>query len=173
MDTNYFDHFDLPVNFIVDEALLRKKYLAYSKEHHPDFAAGNDAGYEQALLKTSFNNQAYKILSDSFESIRYTLEIIGSPVSTEDKLPPAFLMEMMEWNERIMEAGMNEEEASLTSLAAEFHELETSFDEKLNALLKQYDTTDDKALLQDIKKSYLQRKYLLRLRDSINKFARL
>ena len=173
MEANYFDHFDIPVSFTPDEADLRKKYLAFSKQHHPDFSAGDDAKYEQALLKTSLNNQAYKTLSDSFERIRYTLEILGETVSHDDKLPPDFLMEMMDWNERIMEVGMGEEPDRLVVLTKDFETLESSFDESLNKTLKAFESSGDKALLQEIKKSYLQRKYLLRLRDSINKFARL
>ena len=173
METNYFNHFGIPISFLPDEAELRKKYLAFSKAHHPDFSAGNDAEYEQALLKTSLNNQAYKTLSDSFERIRYTLEMLGETVSQEDKLPPEFLMEMMDWNERIMDVGMGEEEGQLANLAKDFETLETTFDASLNESLQAYESTKDKTLLQQIKKSYLQRKYLLRLRDSINKFARL
>ena len=173
MDNNYFDHFGLPVSFVVDTELLRKKYLQFSKQNHPDFAAGNDAAYEQALMQTSLNNQAYKTLSSTSERIPYVLDLLGTPVSKEDKLPPMFLMEMMEWNERIMDAGMSDDKASLATATDEFEVLENAYEEKLGTLLDQYESEKDAALLQKIKESYLQRKYLLRLRESINKFARL
>ncbi|MFT5724195.1 MAG: molecular chaperone HscB [Bacteroidia bacterium] len=173
MESNYFEHFDLPVSFLPDLEVLRKKYLDFSKQHHPDYAAGDDQAYEQALMKTSFNNQAYKTLSEEFERVRYTLELLEQPIAQDDKLPPAFLMEMMDWNERIMEAGMEEDSNKLGEIAAEFNVLETQFENQMHEGLKSFETTTDRRFLDDIKKSYLERKYLLRLRDSINKFARL
>jgi molecular chaperone HscB len=173
LNKNFFDHFGLPIGFLPDAKELRSKYLAFSKANHPDYAAGDDAAYEQALIQTSLNNQAYKTLSDDFERIRYTLELLGEPIVQEDKLPPMFLMDMMEWNERIMEAGMNDNKVVLDTLTKEFDTLESTFDVGMQELLSAYEKSQDKADLKEIKNSYLQRKYLLRLRESINKFARL
>ncbi len=173
MEQNYFDHFDLPVQFQLDLESVRKKYLVISRQNHPDFAAGEDEAYEQALMATSFNNQAYNVLSNNYERIKYVLELLGSPISTDDKLPPTFLMEMMDWNERIMEAGMTDDSTTLSTLSVEFDALEKSFDAELNEKLAAFDSSKNQELLEEIKKSYLERKYLLRLRDSIDKFARL
>lgn len=173
MDRNFFEHFGIPVSFLPDQSELRKKYLAFSRQHHPDFSAGDDQAYESALLQTSLNNQAYKTLSEPLELIKYTLEVLGEPVSQDDKLPPDFLMDMMEWNEKIMEAGMEDDSAALQGITKEFEALESQFDQEMKSVLQSYENTGNQALLSEIKKSYLQRKYLLRLRESINKFARL
>ena len=173
LEANYFDHFGIPVSFIVDAEKLRKQYLQFSKQNHPDFAAGDDAAYEQALLQTSLNNQAYKTLSSVSERIPYVLDILGQPVSKEDKLPPMFLMDMMEWNERIMDVGMSDDKSALSQVTTDFEKLEEEFEIKLNGLLEAFESSNTESLLQEIKESYLQRKYLLRIRDSINKFARL
>lgn len=173
MDTNYFEHFDLPVSFQPNLEELRKRYLKISKENHPDFAIGQDDAYEAALLATSLNNQAYKVINDEFERIRYVLELKGLPVRQEDKLPPDFLMEMMEWNEEIMDAGMEEDAVKLKDISTRFESLEKSFLDRLNQAVSAYELSNDEALLTEIKETYLQRKYLLRLRDSIDKFARL
>ena len=138
-----------------------------------DFAAGDDAAYEQALMQTSINNQAYKTLSESSERIPYVLGLLGHSVSHDDKLPPTFLMEMMEWNERIMDVGMSDDKDGLNQVTADFEKLEAEFETQLEALLSGYEPSKEESLLQEIKESYLQRKYLLRIRDSINKFARL
>ncbi|MBO6517902.1 MAG: Fe-S protein assembly co-chaperone HscB [Bacteroidia bacterium] len=172
MSDNYFEHFGIEVGFQIDLEALRKKYLNISRNHHPDYAAGDDAAYEQALLMTSLNNQAYKTLSDFDERIKYVLEHLGHPISTDDKLDPEFLMEMMEWNERIMEAGMEEPE-QIQTLSNDFQGLEEGFQQRMEAAIKAFETKHDDAELGRIKEIYLQRKYLLRLRTSIDKFARL
>jgi molecular chaperone HscB len=173
LDSNYFEHFGIEVSFLPDLEALRRKYLNYSRENHPDYFAGDDEAYEKAMMNTSRNNQAYNTISNTFERIKYTLEILEEPVSSDDKLPPAFLMDMMEWNERIMEAGMSDNTKALEELTLEFVSVEDTFDLDLDKALSAFEKDKDRAFLTEIKKSYLERKYLLRLRDSINKFARL
>ncbi len=173
MEANYFDHFGITISFVVDAEKLRKQYLKFAKMNHPDFAAGDDAAYEQALMQTSINNQAYKTLSESSERIPYVLGLLGNSVSHDDKLPPTFLMEMMEWNERIMDVGMSDDKEGLNQVTADFEKLEAEFETQMEAFLSGYESSKEESLLQKIKESYLQRKYLLRIRDSINKFARL
>ncbi len=173
MSQNFFEHFSIEVRFLPNLEEVRKQYLKISKEHHPDFSAGNDQAYEQALIITSHNNQAYKALTDFDERIKYVLELLGDPISTDDKLEPSFLMEMMDWNERIMEVGMEENHTEIEKLSAKFLAIEEEFKGKLIDLIEQYDSTQQREKLASIKVIYLQRKYLLRLRNSIDKFARL
>jgi len=173
VDSNYFDHFGIAISFVVDTEKLRKQYLKFSKLNHPDFAAGDDQAYENALMQTSINNQAYKTLSETNQRIPYVLGLLGHSVGHEDKLPPAFLMDMMEWNERIMDVGMSDDKEDLNQVTEDFEKLEGEYETKLNGLLERYESSKETSLLQEIKESYLQRKYLLRIRDSINKFARL
>lgn len=172
-EANYFDHFGVEVSFLPDEQVLRKKYLQLSRDNHPDYSAGNDEKYEKALIATSLTNQAYKTLTDFDQRIKYVLELKGQPISTDDKLDPAFLMEMMEWNEEIMEVGMEEDGDKIKALSERFGGVENEYKQRLLDLIKEEETTQNPGGLGRIKEIYLQRKYLLRLRNSIDKFARL
>lgn len=173
MDKDYFEHFGIAVSFLPDEKEVRREYLRISKENHPDFNAGDDAAYEQALIVTSVNNQAYKTLTDMDLRVKYVLDLLGEPLSQDDKLDPMFLMEMMEWNEEIMEIGMSEDGEKVEAFSKRFSTVEEEFEDKLTTAIKDYEAGKDSALLARIKEIYLQRKYLLRLRESIDKFARL
>ena len=173
MDKNYFDHFGIEVSFLPDEKEIRKQYLRISKENHPDFNAGDDQAYEQALIVTSMNNQAYKTLNELDLRIKYVLDLMGTPLNQEDKLDPMFLMEMMEWNEEIMEIGMSDDVEKVQAFSERFSKIEKEFENRLMDAIKSYESGKDASVLAGVKEIYLQRKYLLRLRESIDKFARL
>ncbi len=71
-----------------------------------------------ALMQTSINNQAYKTLESesSDQRIPYVLGLLGHSVGHEDKLPSErSLMDMMEWNERIMDVGMSDDKDGFKS----------------------------------------------------------
>lgn len=173
MSANYFELFDLPVSFQPDKKLMRQAYLRLSREFHPDFHAEDSEAYNEALQKTSEINEAYKVLSDHFECIRYVLSLNGVTITSDDKLSPDFLMEMMEWNERFMEAQMGAEATEIEKLASDFGELEASFQDRLKQRIETFEASADKMVLEQIKESYLHQKYLLRLKDQVNKFAAL
>jgi len=173
MSANYFELFELPVSFRPDKKLLRRTYLKLSREFHPDFHAEDSEAYDEALQKTSEINEAYKTLTDHFECIRYVLSLNGESITSEDKLPPDFLMDMMDWNERFMEAQMGAEPAEIEKLTSDFAALENSFENRLNQRIEAFESKGDSASLNQIKESYLQQKYLLRLKEQLNKFAAL
>lgn len=69
-DKSYFELYDLPPTFKVDEALLKKKFYALSKEFHPDYYANESKEKQDEILELStLNNKAYKVLSDPLFSI--------------------------------------------------------------------------------------------------------
>jgi molecular chaperone HscB len=77
---------------------------------------------------------------------------------------------MMEINEAIMDAKM--EGASLPSQVFEgIAEQEKVLDSDLNKLMKSFDLTQNKILLTDIEEAWLKKKYILRIKDSLDTFA--
>ena len=54
---NYFEFFGIEPAFLVDEAGLRKQFLANSQAFHPDFhTLKTDAEQQEALRLSSLNN---------------------------------------------------------------------------------------------------------------------
>ena len=56
---NFFEFYDLPISFVVDEKVLKQRFLQKSKKHHHDIHNISSADEKEAVLKRStINNQA-------------------------------------------------------------------------------------------------------------------
>jgi molecular chaperone HscB len=170
---NYFEFYELPESFSIDEKALKNKFYQLSKKYHPDFYANEDDAKQQEILELStLNNKAYKVLSAPNKRIEYILQLHNLLADGDKhKLAPGFLMEMMEINETLMEI---EDEASFTSLKNQIGDMDTELSEELLANVKNYETdiqADKDKALDNIKDIYYRQKYLLRIKDSLNTFA--
>src|SRR6185436_7553683 len=98
---NYFEFYDTPVSFMVDEDAVKKKYLELSRKFHPDFFINQSSEKQQEVLEMStLNTRAFQTLSDFDKRMKYILELKNLIYEGERyELPPGFLMEMMEVNE--------------------------------------------------------------------------
>ena len=161
---NYFELFGLPVSLQVDKAALNKKYIALQKQFHPDFfTQSDDAEKTAALEKSSLVNKALKILKEPDETIQYVLQLKDLLAPNEKyELPPSFLMEMMELNEKMME----EDPATFR---LEVEALEKHLLEPVKEIIENYDDSSiarEKLLL--IKEYYFKKKYLHRILDRMD-----
>ena len=171
---NYFDFYDLPMSFRLDQKELKKRFYAKSKAYHPDFYVSESAEKQAEIMEMStLNNRAYKTLKDEYARMLYILQETGVyGKEGENKLPPEFLMEMMDINEGIMEL---EFDPSPTAYAAALHKVE-DFEQQLKTELGDVldtwtaENTDQQAL-ERVKDYYLKRKYLLRIKENMAKFA--
>jgi molecular chaperone HscB len=170
---NYFEFYDIPESFEPDEALLKKKFYALSKQYHPDFYANEDEAKQQEILEIStINNKAYQTLSNPAKRLEYILkqhELVNE--GAKPQLPADFLMEMMDLNERLMEADDAEQ---LASIRAEALAVEDDLNTELKTLVVDYETLNDTAKedrLNTIADIYYRQKYLLRIKESLNTFA--
>ena len=163
---NYFELFELPVQFSVDKARLKKKFYELSRSHHPDYFAQQEGHLqEQALDKSAAINKAYKILGNQDATIKYVLELKGLLTENEKyNLPPLFLMEMMELNERLAEAQPDASERA--SLLQDVMQTEAGLYQPVKHLIEGYN--DDTATVEDLEKIkdyYFKKKYLERLKQ--------
>ncbi len=161
---NYFELFDIPVALQVPAAGLSDKYFALQKKYHPDrFAQAPEADQLEALELSSQVNKGFRILKSREETIRYVLQLKGL-LQEEEKyeLSPAFLMEMVELNEQIMDAG--EDAEALQSVASAIDQLKQEIYEPVKEIMANYQesVTSEKELLQ-VKEYYFKKKYLDRL----------
>ncbi|HNI46089.1 MAG TPA: hypothetical protein PK230_15405, partial [Chitinophagales bacterium] len=75
MAPNYFEFFDLPVSFLLDEQQLKQRFLRNSKRYHPDFYTLATADeQEYALQMPTLNNEAYRTLASQDQRIMYVLQ---------------------------------------------------------------------------------------------------
>ena len=157
---NYFELFDLPVSFTVDKSTLAKKYFELQKKYHPDFyTQADEAEQEDVLEKSSAINKALKILQNKESTIKYVLQLKGLLEEEEKyKLPPDFLMEVMELNENLSDD-------STTAIAV----FENDIYAGVKQIIEQYDdaliTT---ASLLKVKEYYFKKKYLQRILDRLD-----
>ena len=170
---NYFDFYAIPQSFNLDAAFLKKKFYELSKQYHPDFYANEDDAKQQEILELStLNNKAYQTLSDPARRLEYILKLHGLiSEGAKPQLPAAFLMEMMDVNERLMEVDTVED---LGKITAEVLAVEGDMNEELDKLTVDYQQLDDTAKesrLNEIADIYYRQKYLLRIKESLNNVA--
>jgi molecular chaperone HscB len=170
---DYFDFYDLPVCFVLDEGALRRKFLQKSKEFHPDFyTLDTEEKQEEILALSTKNNEAYKVLSDSKKRLKYILEqkgLLGD--AAKNKMSPAFLMEMMEVNEAVMELQFDFDTTKYEQIQKEVAVREASLEEKIQPLLVNYTDKgeEEKTNLKKILDYYLEKRYLSRLHENLAK----
>jgi molecular chaperone HscB len=107
------DHFvrlGLPRRFSLDPREVERRYLARSRELHPDFhQLGSTSEQAASLELTSRLNEAYSTLRDPFRRAEYLLALEGGPSASEQKeMPAEFLEEMLELRMAIEELRENE-----------------------------------------------------------------
>ncbi|THH41174.1 iron-sulfur cluster co-chaperone HscB C-terminal domain-containing protein [Neolewinella litorea] len=168
--TDYFSFFDLRPSPTVDQAALKRKFYAFSKQFHPDFhTLEDDAAQQEVLEKSTLNNQGYKVLADDDLRLKHLLEIknvLGEEGSNQ--VPQDFLMEIMEVNEALMELEFEDDPSVRQKVAGLIDQLEADLDRDVESIIEHYD--DDRVTqeeLDQLKDYYLKRRYLLRLREKI------
>ncbi|MCX8212267.1 MAG: Fe-S protein assembly co-chaperone HscB [Lewinella sp.] len=165
---NYFTYFNLPVSPTIDQAALKKQFYANSKRFHPDFhTLAGEKAQEEALEQSTLNNQGYKILTDADRRLKHLLDIKGAlGEEGTNKMPQAFLMEMMDINEALMELQFEDDPAARVKVDGMIGGLEAGFDEDVAKVLNHYDdATVSKVDLEKLKDYYLKKRYLRRLKQ--------
>jgi len=103
---NYYELFDLPVNFGVDRAILDEHFRNLQRTFHPDkYANASDREKRLAVQQAAHINEAFQILKNPIKRARYLLELKDILVDDQQSsMDEAFLMEQMELREALQEA---------------------------------------------------------------------
>jgi molecular chaperone HscB len=141
LDTDDFTLFGLPRRFVQDRAEIDARRRALQAEVHPDrFAAEGAAAQRIAMQWAVRVNEAYLRLKDPLKRAAYLCELASHPIDAHDNtaMPPAFLMQQMEWREALDDAvGPAEVQALADEVASRrreaLEELRATLDEKHDA----------------------------------------
>lgn len=100
-----FEILGVEPTFALHPEELRKRLLALSRLVHPDyFGAAAEGLRQQAEQASAALNAAYRVLSDDFRRADHLIRTLGGPGEDQERtMPPAFLQQVLEWNETIEE----------------------------------------------------------------------
>ena len=163
---NYFELLQLPVSFRPDPKELNSRFLKLSRQFHPDyFANASQEAQQEALEKSAMLNKAFQTLKDPLLTIKYLLQWKGLMEEEEKyQLAPAFLMEVMDLNEQLMEWEMEPNAATGEQLKANLKNLEDEIYHEVAPLLElDLEAPDSEKKLLQIKEYYYRKKYLDRM----------
>ena len=152
----------------IDKTTLPKRFFELSRKFHPDFYANaTPAEKEKALEITANLNKAFKTFQGDDDTIRYVLQLKGL-LEEEEKyqLPPDFLMEVLEINEKLMDT---EDDPNLKlNLLSAIDNLQAEIYDPVKDIIENYQegVTTEKELLE-VKDYYYKKKYLNRIRKEL------
>jgi len=171
----YFELFDLPISFQVDEAQLKATFLQLSRDHHPDrFTLDSEERQEEALEKSTHINEGYKVLRDFDKRLHYILLEKGALAGEgQDKLPQDFLMDMMDINEEIMELQFEPDPERTISAKKKITVFDASLQKSIEEVLKMPNAVDDESAIEAARDYYLKKKYLTRIYENLDKVGRM
>jgi len=182
---NYFELYHLPITFHPDQLQVKGKFYELSRIYHPDrFAQTGGEELATALRMAAMNNDAYKTLRNPDATMAYILRL-NNLLEDEEKynLPPAFLMQMMDINEAISDYEAMPDNgdahnrpaivsAAIVSAVELLNEQLELWNDATQLLIGRFDNGEkSQDLLLQVKDQYFRKKYLLRIKQRIDKFA--
>lgn len=124
---NYFQLFQIPERYDVDQPAIKIRYLELQQAVHPDrFVSAGDRERRLAVQYSSWVNEAQQCLQSSVKRAQYLLSLKGVIIDATKTLgnDPAFLMHQMSLREQLMELkGVAEPELALDKLRTNLDEL--------------------------------------------------
>jgi molecular chaperone HscB len=170
---NYFEFYDLPVSFSVNEEEVKRKFIELSRKYHPDYFSTDPPEKQlESLNLSTFNTKAFQTLSDADRRMKYVLELKNLIHEGErHDLPDEFLLDMMDLNEAISEIKSGKNAKGKSQLEAKVHSMLDELRMQIEPLLKADNHHNASASdLRKIKEYYYKRKYLLRIKESLDTF---
>ncbi|SHL94552.1 Fe-S protein assembly co-chaperone HscB [Hymenobacter psychrotolerans] len=175
MTLDYFEFYQLPETFRPDAKALKSKYYALSREYHPDFHATESAERQQEILAlATLNTNAYRTLADEDHRMAYILGRHGLLEEGKQEMPADFLMEVMELNEQLMELEFDPDPSVVEQVESEVNALTATLEAGIEPVLAGYEGLPAETrpqALQQVRTYYLKKRYLLRIQESLAKFA--
>ncbi|WP_034256860.1 iron-sulfur cluster co-chaperone HscB C-terminal domain-containing protein [Adhaeribacter aquaticus] len=173
---NYFEFYGLQEGFLLDEKQVKNKYDELTRQYHLDSYVTESPEKQQEIQALSTQNtNAYHTLSNPDLRTQYILQHYGLLEEGENQdLPEDFLKQMKELNEQIKELESSFDKASFEKVSQQVIGNSAALEADIQPVFQQYPIlegfTKDEAL-QQVETYYLKKKYLLRIQESLSKFA--
>ncbi|WP_041928789.1 Fe-S protein assembly co-chaperone HscB [Methylotenera mobilis] len=147
---NHFELFSIAEQFNLDANALENNYRKIQSAAHPDrFITAPATERLSAMHLATSANEAYSVLKNPAKRAKYMLEQHGidAIADTNTAMPMDFLMQQMEWRERIEDAKAARDIAELDSIAGE---LATEAKALVSNLSELFDIKQDLATATEI-----------------------
>ena len=159
---NYFELFEIPVTPKVDSHIITKKYFELQRKNHPDFFSDATEAEKESFIQLSANiNKAYTTFKDDQKTLEYFLTLNGI-IEQDEKynLPNDFLMEMMDFNEELLDIG---KETAINKVK----EYEMLLLNDIKDSIENFDQQASEEVIIKMKAYYYKKKYLNRILDRL------
>ena len=166
---DYFQFYNIDRKFQIDKSALRKQYILNNKKYHPDYhTLESEDSQDEVLRLSTLNNEAYKVLTDDRKRIMHVLRLENAmPEEGKAQVPQAFLMEMMEVNESLMDAKMSDDASAIQNVADQLNSLQEELKTRISQAMLSWDKASDMEHLNIVRDTYLKQQYLRRLQDQL------
>lgn len=171
---DYYAFFGMDRKLVVDLDELQKRFYQMSRLLHPDRFTRRPADEQQySVDATAILNDGYRVLRDPLQRAEFVLKQEGFDVGeqrTKD-VPPELLEEVFELNMALeeMRSGDDSARPQLEEARQRFVTMQDQIDATVNELFVNYDASQDRAVLGDIRGALNKRRYVRNLIRDVEK----
>lgn len=170
----YFDVLGLPRRYALDKAELEACYRELSRRWHPDSHARAPAAERvQILQKATDLNEAYRTLRDDHARGAYLLKLHGVDIGAEGpgqpKVDPAFLMDILELREALVEARQARDDDRVRALDEDVRRRAARAQERVAAAFARLEG-GDRGALGEVAEQLIAQRYFRRFREEIEAY---
>ncbi|MFM2339253.1 MAG: hypothetical protein RL115_2446 [Bacteroidota bacterium] len=167
MGLAYFEIFEIPVQLNVKKSDITSTFFALSRKYHPDYYINKTAAEQaEALERAALINKAYKTFQSTDATIKYVLQEKGLLADDEKfELPSAFLMNVMDINEALMDAT---DDIGKEKLLHQIIEIEKDSFAPVASIINNYqEGSTTVTQLLEVKEYYYKKKYIERIKKEM------
>jgi molecular chaperone HscB len=172
--TDFYEIFGIPrsLNLALDD--LQQRFYKLSRELHPDrFMQKPEAERQRALDRSSALNDAYRTLKDPIKRAQYLLGLEGFDIGEQRSkdVPPELLEEVFELNMALeeMRGGDDSARPQLEQAEKNFTNMLAETDQQMHSSFEQYDTSQSRDILSQIRNVLNRRKYIQNLVSEVER----
>jgi len=188
-EPDFFSFLGLPRKLRIDMTDLEQRYRALSRQFHPDYFYNASAAERRASLeRSSYLNDAYRVLKNPVARLEYLLKLEGvaaqGPEQASKQVPAGLLEEVFALNEELDEvrdvrangAPADEWRARLERARQPIERKRAEHESELEALSARWDALDAAApandrrrVLEGLRERFLERNYINNLLAGIDR----
>ena len=179
---DYFMFMGLARKLNLDAAELERRFRSLSRQFHPDFFYNATPAERRASLeRSSYLNDAYRMLRSPITRLQYLLQVEGlapaGPAEATRQVPPGLLEEVFALNEELDEirdlrgsgAPAADWQARLERARQPIEAKRIQHEVELEALSAQWDAGGGAEVLKALQDRFLERNYIHNLLEGIER----